>query len=144
VIDGAAIGYRYLVTFRRFHPPLLYPSGEDFVLMGLMATFDGVGTVPVDDRILALEQDFVGIALRNEYRLYPQAENIGRGLDYAQYYDAATFATFQRLKRRFDPDGIINPGVVFPSATPAPQRTSHARLAQASFARLLGEDVRQT
>jgi FAD/FMN-containing dehydrogenase len=141
VVHGEPIGYRYLVTFRRFHPPLLYPHAEDFVLMGLMATFEGVGTLGADNRILDLERDFVGLALGNGYRLYPQAENIGRGIDYAAYYGAATFATFQHLKRRFDPDGIINPGVVFPSATPGPQRTSLARVAQAALARMLGEDV---
>lgn len=138
VVNGAPIGYRYQVTFRRFHPPLLYPTHEDFVLMGLMTAFDGVGTVATDDRILALERDFVGIALGNGYRLYPQAENIGRGIDYAAYYGAATFATFQQLKQRFDPDGLINPGVVFPSAVPSPPRASLARLAEASLSRLLG------
>jgi FAD/FMN-containing dehydrogenase len=140
VLDGAAIGYRYLVTHRRFHPPLLYPHAEDFVLMGLMATFDGVGTPAADERVFALERDFVSIALRNGYRLYPQAENIGRGVDYAAYYGAATFATFQQLKERFDPDGIINPGVVFPAASPPPPRTSLARQAESVFSQLFGDD----
>jgi FAD/FMN-containing dehydrogenase len=138
VMNGEAIGYRYQVSFRRFHPPLLYPRGEDFVLMGLMTTFDGVGTTVADDRIMALEQDFVGIAIGNGYRLYPQAENIGRGIDYSSYYDATTWARFRQLKHRFDPDGIINPGVVFPSPTPAPERTSLARDAAAMFGRLFG------
>lgn len=139
-INGEAIGYRYLVTFRRFHPPLLYPAAEDFVLIGLMATFRGVGTLAVDEKILELERDFAGIAFKNGYRLYPQAENIGRGIDYASYYDRSTYAAFQQLKQRFDPDGIVNPGVVFPSAVAGPQRTSLARLAGATFAQLLGED----
>jgi hypothetical protein len=138
VIGGAPIGYRYLVTHRRFHPPLLYPTGEDFVLIGLMATFDRVGTHATDERILALETDFVAIAQRNRFRLYPQAENIGRGLDYEAYYDPATFATFQQLKQRFDPDGIMNPGVVFPSGVAAPQRSSLGGLSSAVFGRLLG------
>ncbi len=141
VVNGEPIGYRYLVTFRRFHPPLLYPHAGDFVLMGLMATFDGVGTARTDDRILDLERDFVGIAMRNGYRLYPQAENIGRAIDYAAYYDAGTYGRFRELKQRFDPDGIITPGVVFPSPVPPPQRTSLARAAEASLARLFGEDV---
>jgi FAD/FMN-containing dehydrogenase len=141
VVDGQPIGYRYLVTFRRFHPPLLYPRAEDFVLMGLMATLDGVGTPATDERIFALEKDFVGIALGNGYRLYPQAENIGRGIDYASYYGAATYAKFQQLKQRFDPDGIINPGVVFPSTTPGLQRTSEARAAEATFTSLFGTDL---
>ncbi len=140
VMNGEPIGYRYQVAFRRFHPPLLYPGAEDFVLMGLMTTFAGVGTAPADERILALEQDFVGIALKNGYRLYPQAENIGRGIDYASYYDAPTYARFRQLKHRYDPDGIVNPGVVFPSATPPPQRASVARAAEAMFGRLFGGD----
>ena len=140
VIGGEPIGYRYLVTFRRFNPPLLYPNQEDFVLIGLMATFDGVGTMASDERILELERDFAGISLENGYRLYPQAENIGRGIDYASYYGASTYAAFQQLKQRFDPDGIVNPGVIFPSAVTAPQRTSLARLAGAALAQLFGKD----
>jgi FAD/FMN-containing dehydrogenase len=140
VIGGAPIGYRYLVTHRRFHPPLLYPRGEDFVLIGLMATFDRVGTHATDEKILALESDFVTTAQRHGFRLYPQAENIGRGLDYAAYYDVATYATFQQLKKRFDPDGIMNPGVVFPSDVAAPQRSSLAGLSSALLGGLLGDE----
>lgn len=139
-IGGEPIGYRYLVRHRRFHPPLLYPRGEDFVLLGLMATFDGVGTTTADDRILALERDFVGIAERRGFRLYPQAENIGRGVDYAAYYDPATYQRFYELKRRFDPDGLINPGVVFPSSVTAPPRSALGRLSEATFERLFAGD----
>jgi FAD/FMN-containing dehydrogenase len=139
-INGQEIGYRYQVTHRRFHPPLVYPHQEDFILMGLMATFDGVGTAASDERILALERDFVSIALGKGYRLYPQAENIGRGIDYAAYYGPAIYATFHQLKQRFDPDGIINPGVVFPSPVPPPPRTSASRQAAAVFTQLFGND----
>jgi FAD/FMN-containing dehydrogenase len=137
-IGGEPIGYRYVVRHRRFHPPLLYPRGEDFVLMGLMTTFAGVGTTEADDRIFALERDFIDIARRRGFRLYPQAENIGRGVDYATYYDASTYTTFRRLKAQFDPDGIINPDVVFPSSVPAPERSALGRLSEATFERLLG------
>jgi hypothetical protein len=140
-MGGHPIGYRYVISHRRFHPPLLYPRGEDFVLMGLMATFNGVGTPNTDDRILELERDFVAIATRNRYRLYPQAENIGRGLDYSAYYDAATYARFRQLKERFDPHGIINPGVVFPSDVTAPQRSSLGRLSQTTLGWLLDGGV---
>jgi FAD/FMN-containing dehydrogenase len=141
ISNGAPIGYRYLVTHRRFHPPLLYPRGEDFALIGLMTTFDRVGTHAIDERVLALEADFMSIARRHDFRLYPQAENIGRGLDYAAYYDAATFEHFQQLKRRFDPDGLMNPGVVFPSAVPAPPRSSLRALSGALFGGLLGNEL---
>lgn len=135
-IAGQPIGYRYVVRHKRFHPPLLYPRGEDFVLMGLMTTFDGVGTLATDDRILALERDFIGIADRCGYRLYPQAENIGRGIDYTAYYGRETYSAFAAFKQRMDPAGILNPGVVFPSAVAAPQRSAVARLAESTFARL--------
>ena len=140
-IGGEPIGYRYLVRHRRFHPPLLYPRDEDFVLLGLMTTFSGVGTPDVDERIFALERDFIDIAGQHGFRLYPQAENIGRGVDYAAYYDHATYDTFQQLKRRFDPDGIMNPGVVFPSTAAAPQRSALGRLSESVFGRWLGADV---
>jgi FAD/FMN-containing dehydrogenase len=138
VINGEHVGYRYVVRFQRFHPPLLYSRAEDFVLMGLMATFDRVGTWATDERILQLEREFVDAARRRGFHLYPQAENIVRGLDYAQYYGADTFARFGALKRRFDPDGIINPGVVFPSALDAPPRSSIGQVSARTFERLFG------
>jgi FAD/FMN-containing dehydrogenase len=138
IVGGEPVGYRYLVRFRTFNPPLLYSRSEDFVLMGLMATFDGVGTARTDERLLALEHEFVSTALRHGYHLYPQAENIGRGLDYASYYGAETFARFEALKRRFDPDGIINRGVVFPAAIEPPQRSSAGHAAAMMFGRMFG------
>ena len=143
-IAGEPIGYRYLVRHRHFHPPLLYPRREDFVLMGLMATFAGVGTLATDERILALEHDFIGVAAQHGFRLYPHAENIGRGVDYAAYYDRATYDTFRELKRRFDPDGIINPGVVFPSTAAAPSRSALERLSESTLTRLFGDDVERS
>jgi hypothetical protein len=108
--------------------------------MGLMATFTGIGTPAGDDRLLDAERGFLATARRQGLRLYPQAENIGRRLDYEAYYGRDVFDAFARLKARFDPDHVINPGVVFPSETPPPARSSLGRLAATTFARLFGED----
>jgi FAD/FMN-containing dehydrogenase len=137
-VNGAAIGYRYLVRFRNFNPPLLYPRGESFVLMGVMALFNGVGRPAVDKRILEVEREFIEISRRLDVCLYPQAENIGRNLDYANYYGEDVFEGFTNIKERFDPNRVINPGVVFDSGTEPPRPASLGRTAAATFARLFG------
>jgi FAD/FMN-containing dehydrogenase len=137
VIGGEPIGYRYPISFRTFTPPLFYPHAEDIVLLGVMTMVDGVGTPRGDERILALEHEFVAAAHRHGFRLYPQAENIGRTLDYESYYGAETYSAFARLKHRFDPDGIVNPGVVFAAGVEPPPRSSADRLSVLALEHLL-------
>lgn len=137
-VEGEPVGYRYVVRFRNFNPPLLYPRPESFVLMGVMVLFPAVGRPAVDERILEIEGEFIDIARRHDLRLYPQAENIGRTLDYAEYFGGELFVAFERLKQQFDPYHLINPGVVFDSATEPPRRESTVRAAAGALARLIG------
>jgi FAD/FMN-containing dehydrogenase len=137
-VHGEHIGYRYVVRFRKFNPPLLYPRPESFVLMGVMALFQAVGRPAMDERILKIEGEFIDIARRHELRLYPQAENIGRTLDYSEYFGPEIFSSFARLKEKFDPRHLINPGVVFDSETEPPGRVSESRKAAGVLAKLIG------
>jgi FAD/FMN-containing dehydrogenase len=136
VVDGAPIGYRYLVRYKRFHPPLLYPYDEDFLLTGFMAVL-GVGTPQYDDKTVALEKDFVDLARRHNFKLYLQAENLGLQVDFKQYYGDSIYQQFQQLKDTFDPYHLYNRGVFFPADVGQPQRASHARLFAALFRQFL-------
>jgi|GEM_PF-1474201 len=131
-IDGVPIGYRYRVTFKNFHPPLLFPKSEDFLLIGVMTTLP-VGLEHFDTKIFSIEKDFTEIALRNDFKLYPQAENAGRGIDYTTYYSRKTYAKFEQLKRKYDPDGLLNPGLFFNRGTREPTKAYEARIIASLF-----------
>jgi FAD/FMN-containing dehydrogenase len=133
--DGKPIGYRYFVTHKEFHPPLLYPRPEDFVLMGVMAIVN-VGKASFDRQLLAFEKDFVEIATRNNFCLYMQAENTGRWLDYETYYSADVYALFKTLKQKYDPENRINPGVIFDRVKDTPQLAYQARRQVGTLAQL--------
>lgn len=113
--DGQHIGYHYVIEFRRFNPPLVYPRAETFLVMGVMSLLPS-GDEESNRRLLALERDFIRLATAGGYRLYLQAENFGRQIDFRRYYGDAIFGEFQRNKHECDPAGIFNPGIVFPSA----------------------------
>lgn len=112
LLDGAPIGYRYVIGFREFNPPLLYPRAETFLVLGVMSMLCS-GDPASDRRILVIEAAFIAIARARRLRLYLQAENIGRTVDLRAYYGAATYGHFLQLKREFDPRSMFNPGVVF-------------------------------
>lgn len=112
-VDDAPIGYRYIIRFREFTPPLVYPRAETFHVIGVMC-YLVTGTPAADQRVLALESDFVEQALARRLHLYLQAENIGCRIDREAYYGARTYADFAALRRTFDPAGLFNRGVVFP------------------------------
>ena len=126
-IKNIPIGYRYIVSFKNFHPPLLFPKPEDFLLMGVMATLP-VGLPAFDTKIFSLEKDFTEIALRNGFNLYPQAENAGRGIDYKNYYHPDIYAKFQKLKNKYDPDDLINPGLFFDQGTHEPVKAYQTKI----------------
>lgn len=136
VVGGAPIGYRYLIRFKQFNPPLLYSRDEDFLLMGFMA-LARVGTLQYDAKLFELEKSFVDIALRHQFMLYPQAENLGLHVDYRYYYRDDTFERFRTLKQVFDPQHLFNTGVCFPSDRGKPLRASAAEHAASVLKKLL-------
>lgn len=113
--DGVPIGYRYVIRFHTFNPPLVYPVDETFLVLGVMSFLAG-GEPARDARILALEADFTTMALSRGLGLYLQAENISGQVDLEAYYGAATWSRFQALRESFDPAGMFNPGGTFPGA----------------------------
>src|SRR3546814_14395417 len=101
--------------------------------MGLMGLIAGVGLPTVDSKVMEIAREFIEIARNNGFRLYPQAENIGLNPDYRAYYGEELFSAFARLKQALDPDGLLNPGVVIPSAPPRPDSPSQEALAPAQL-----------
>lgn len=112
VMNGDSIGYHYNINFHNFNPPLLYPRDEKFIVMGVMS-FLTVSHHEDNVAILDIETDFIDLAIRNGFKLYLQAENIGRSINYKDYYSDPVFERFEQLKLEFDPNHLINPGVVF-------------------------------
>jgi halogenation protein CepH len=112
LLDGQAIGYRYVIRFHEFNPPLVYPRAETFLVLGVMCKLRS-GDDASNARVLDIERSFIEIARARRLRLYLQAENIGRSVDLSAYYGRATYTRFMQLKREFDPAGMFNRGVVF-------------------------------
>jgi FAD/FMN-containing dehydrogenase len=136
-LNGAPIGFRYLVRHKRFTPPLLYPAHRDFVLMGVMARCEGVGQDIAETALIAAEQDFVATALQEGWRLYAQAENLTRSVDFANYYGPDCMAAFRAVKDRYDPESRFNPGEVFAEPVKPPPRAATLRRVARAFARAL-------
>ncbi len=112
-LDGAPIGYRYVIRFHEFNPPLVYPRAETFLCIGVMSLLAS-GDAGSDARLRAIERDFVALARTRRLRLYLQAENITGQVDQRRYYGRATWERFLELKRDFDPAALFNRDVVFP------------------------------
>lgn len=112
VLDGVPIGYRYVIKFHEFNPPLVYPHAETFLVLGVMSLLAS-GDEDGDRQIVAIEKDFIDMTLSRGLRLYLQAENVSARVDQRAYYGATTYARFAELKAALDPDGLFNPGVVF-------------------------------
>lgn len=112
VMAGEPIGYHYVIEFKTFNPPLVYPKQATFFVMGVMSFLE-CGRPASNRRILEIERDFIEFTLKGGYRLYLQAENIGRTVNLAEYYGADTHQTFAKYRREFDPRALFNRGVVF-------------------------------
>ena len=112
IIDGHRIGYHYVIPFINFNPPLLYSKPETFLVIGIMCVLP-TGDASNNERILQIEKDFIALAVKNRYKLYLQAENIGRNVDFLTYYGEETYNSFRKLKNQFDPDRLLNRDVVF-------------------------------
>lgn len=136
-LNGVPIGFRYLVKRRAPVPPLLYPRDEDFVLMGVMALCRGIGKPEVETALVAAEQDFVSSIVEAGGRLYVQAENLSRSLDYADYYDAETWAKFCALKNKYDPQDLLNIGELQRSKETEPVTVAQIRRLAAATQRVL-------
>lgn len=135
--DGEPIGFRYLVRRKAPTPPLLYPLDEDFVLLGIMALCDGVGTDAGEDRLERAERAFVTAILDRGWSLYPQAENLTRSLDFESYWGEERWSRFCALKDRFDPLDLIGRGAVRPASCPPPTRARKMRRIVAAMRRAL-------
>ena len=112
VLNGAPIGYQYVIQFHNFNPPLLYEKPETFLVMGVMcllATGDDVSNL----RVLQVERDFIALSQNGNYKLYLQAENFGRNIHFQTYYGDKIYGAFRDWKNKLDPKHIINPGIVF-------------------------------
>ena len=135
--DGAPIGFRYHVRCKAPNPPLLYPRDEDFVVMGVMAICDGVGTDTAEAALTRAERAFVTRIVNRNWSLYCQAENLTRSLDFETYWGPTRWARFRELKDRFDPEDRINAGEVRPGTCPPPVSAGKMRRLAARIRRSL-------
>ncbi|MEQ8231314.1 MAG: tryptophan 7-halogenase [Gammaproteobacteria bacterium] len=113
-LDGVPIGYRYVIRYKAFNPPLVYPRAETFLCIGVMSLLAS-GDPASDATIRDIERDFVALARDSRLRLYLQAENITGQVDQRAYYGRATWEAFLRHKRAVDPLALFNRDVVFPA-----------------------------
>jgi len=114
VKNGKPIGYHYTIKYKNFHPPLIYHKPEDFLVVGIMSSLY-VNKQENIDRILAVENEFIELALHGGYRLYLQAENFGKNIDFRQYYGEDIYSQFLKFKNKLDPNHRINRNVFFKS-----------------------------
>ena len=112
LLGGNPIGYRYNIRYKEFNPPLVYNNQGDFIVLGVMSFFN-YSSYSSQPTILDIERDFIKLATDNNFRLYLQAENIGRNVNYEEYYGSEVFSQFRSLKECLDPEYLINPGIVF-------------------------------
>jgi FAD binding domain-containing protein len=126
-VGGTPIGYRYVIRFKNFTPPMLYPFDEEFLVLGFMAVF-GAGTPRRNEKIFEVEKEFVEIALRQNFTLYPQAENLGLRVDFQHYYNKEIYNKFENFKESFDPEHLLNRGVFFPTDIGKPMKAAAAKL----------------
>lgn len=64
---------------------MVCPDDETFLVIGVIFRFNS-GFPDANAGLLEVERDFIALAQAGGYRLYLQAENIGRAVDFASYY----------------------------------------------------------
>lgn len=111
-MDGQPIGYHYIIKHKNFHPPLIYPKAKDFLVIGIMARLNVIKTDAIE-QIFNIENEFIELAKRGNYRLYLQAENFGQNIDFEEYYGTKIHQQFLKIKEQFDPNHRINRNVFF-------------------------------
>lgn len=110
--NGQHIGYHYFIKHVNFHPPLIYAKEEDFLMIGVMSKLN-VSQKENVSRIFEVERAFIEMADKRKYRLYLQAENFGRNIDFQRYYGIDVFTQFLSYKNELDPLHRINRHVFF-------------------------------
>lgn len=110
--NHAHIGYHYFIRHVNFHPPLIYPRQEDFLMIGVMSRLK-VGRAGSIASIFDVERQFIDMAFKRKYRLYLQAENFGRNIDFRAYYGESIYHQFLQHKNELDPEHRINRHVFF-------------------------------
>lgn len=101
--------YVYPIKFTRFNPKLLFPSVGDFVGVGIW------GKPKTADRslLLGLERDVMKLVMLHHdtpYRRYIQTELVSPNIDYEAYFGNVIYEEFLALKKRLDPNCLLNCG----------------------------------
>jgi FAD/FMN-containing dehydrogenase len=105
--------YLYPIPFSGFNPPLIHPAQSALVALGLWG--DALpGQQAIDwAAVDAIEADVQALVMANrDYRRYLQCEHIPAGYDYRAHYGERVWDTFLRLKKAWDPNGVLVPGLL--------------------------------
>lgn len=103
--------YAYRIRHHRFHPPLVSPHDGDLAAVGIWGdclesgTFDWAAVAVIQQEIHRL------LDRHPLWRRYVQTEHVPVGFDFSTCFDPVTWERFGQLKRRYDPAGIVAPGV---------------------------------
>ncbi|HEX5037128.1 MAG TPA: FAD-binding protein [bacterium] len=104
--------YVYPIKFFAFNPPLVFPAQRDFVGVGLW----GYPATPGGSALMDVEKDVMeAVRAHREapYRRYIQSEPVAPNTDYRDYFGAAVYDEFLAIKKRLDPDFLLDCGTVF-------------------------------
>lgn len=111
--------YAYLIRFHRFTPPLVSPHAGDLAAVGIWGDCLDRGEWKGGfdwDAVAGIRSAIHELLRQNPtWRRYVQTEHTPPGFDFSTCFDPATFGRFRERKRRYDPAGILSPGVFDPS-----------------------------
>ena len=65
------------------------------------------------EQVFEVENAFIDIAYQRDYKVYLQAQNFERKVDFSRYYGKDVCQEFLKQKNKVDPDHRINRGVFF-------------------------------
>lgn len=104
--------YLYPLPFRDFNPPLLHPHQGALVAVGVWGEAADASAGLDWLAIEGIEREVQALVMANrEYRRYLQCERIAPDYDYRAYYGDAIWDRFRFLKQRWDPQGVLVPGM---------------------------------
>lgn len=103
--------YAYSIPFGSFTPPLIHPSAEDLVAVGIWGEAPDGG---FDFAALrALDSDVSSWLRANpSFRRYAQSEWLDAGFDYRAHFGAECLSRLLDWKRTLDPAGRLAPGLL--------------------------------
>ena len=105
--------YIWPIKFVSFNPPLLYRWQHDFVAIGIW----GYNTprAPFNaEKMMNLQMAVKDLVESNdEYASYLQAELSIKDINWKEVWGSEIYREFENLKRKYDPEGILNRGAVF-------------------------------